>query len=165
MRCEICSAQVTELRRGRCWGCYSRWSDARAVGLGAVCVFCEERRRDHLRSVELLGCWTPVCYTCNGRISRLDPMPQTFVDLRTTLRRDRRAEARRKKREDTRVFPYERRDGERRDQPVASILSQLLPAEDLRSLQDREVRAMTGDLTTIRSIESILPKRERSLPK
>ena len=35
--CDVCSAKVHELRRGRCWGCYARWVDARPVGVGARC--------------------------------------------------------------------------------------------------------------------------------
>src|ERR1035438_10828460 len=26
--CSVCGAAVTELRRGRCWGCYTRWAES-----------------------------------------------------------------------------------------------------------------------------------------
>jgi hypothetical protein len=32
----VAEAGVTELRRGRCWGCYMRWAESRPVGRGAA---------------------------------------------------------------------------------------------------------------------------------
>ena len=113
-QCEICCARVHELRRGRCWGCYSRWVEARPVGIGAVCLMCGERRRAYLKSVELLGSWSPVCFNCSGRMATLDEMPQSVAGIRALLARERRSEARRLGRADGRVFPYERRGRERR---------------------------------------------------
>jgi len=104
-----------ELRRGRCWGCYTRWVDARAVGLNAKCCCCKERRRDHLRSVEVFGAWMPMCFSCAGKAGRLDKMPRTLHELRTCLHRDRRAEERRFGKKDTRVFQYDRRNEDRRE--------------------------------------------------
>ncbi|HUH04686.1 MAG TPA: hypothetical protein VML75_21970 [Kofleriaceae bacterium] len=115
MNCDVCNAKVNELRRGRCWGCYNRWVDARPVGIGARCCVCSERRRDNLRSVELLGAWVPMCYTCSGRAMVLDPLPQTLAAIREVLIRDRRAQERRHGKRDTRVFQYDRRADERRD--------------------------------------------------
>jgi hypothetical protein len=112
--CDVCGAKVQELRRGRCWGCYARWVDARPVGLGAKCVVCNERRRRLLRSTELHGNWFPTCYSCAGQAMQLDPQPATIAELKTILRRDRRAVDRRSGRADTRVFQWERRVGERR---------------------------------------------------
>src|SRR5437868_3971187 len=51
--CGVCGARVTELRRGRCWGCYTRWGESRPVGKGAACAICHERRRSELRLMEL----------------------------------------------------------------------------------------------------------------
>jgi len=113
-QCEICCARVSELRRGRCWGCYSRWVEARPVGIGAACRICGERRRAYLKSVELLGSWSPVCYNCAGRMATLDGMPQSVAGIRALLTRERRADARRIGRADGRVFPYERRGRDRR---------------------------------------------------
>jgi len=77
-QCEICGATVFELRRGRCWGCYSRWVDARPVGLGASCRMCGERRRSVLKSMELFASWTTVCHNCSARIASLSPLPRSL---------------------------------------------------------------------------------------
>ena len=112
--CEVCSANVLELRRGRCWGCYVRWADTRPVGLGARCVTCGEKRRRYLKSVELFGAWKPMCFNCEGQIAQLDPMPKTIAALKDAVSRERRKRDRRIGKADTRVFVYERRVGERR---------------------------------------------------
>ena len=112
--CDVCSARVHELRRGRCWGCYARWVDARPVGLGARCVVCTERRRRMLRGVELHGAFYPMCFGCAGQAMNLDPMPITVAALKQQLTRERRGPDRRFGRPDTRVFQYERRVGQRR---------------------------------------------------
>lgn len=114
MICDVCNAKVTELRRGRCWGCYNRWVDARPVGLGARCCVCSERRREQLRSVELLGAWMPMCFACSGRAMQLVPLPRTVAGIREALRRERRHDDRRGDRKDTRVFQYDRRNDDRR---------------------------------------------------
>jgi hypothetical protein len=113
-KCEVCSAPVRELRRGRCWGCYSRWVEARPVGYGACCQVCGERRRGHLRSIELLGSWTPVCHSCAARVAQLDPAPRSVAAVRDALRRERRQRDRRAGLADRRAVPIERRRGERR---------------------------------------------------
>ena len=112
--CEVCCAKVTELRRGRCWGCYSRWTEARAVGSGARCITCPERRRRVLKSVELFRGWTPMCFNCAGQCMTLDPMPNTITGLRDAISRERRARDRRIGKSDSRVYQYERRVGDRR---------------------------------------------------
>jgi hypothetical protein len=113
--CIVCGAQVLELRRGRCWGCYSQWADLRPVGKGAACAVCQERRRDHLRLVELHNRSIPLCHGCGARTMRLEEIPRSLEVLRLTLRRDRRADERRSdEREDGRIFPRERRVGDRR---------------------------------------------------
>ncbi len=112
-KCEVCGAQVHELRRGRCWGCYSRWAEARPVGFGASCRICGERRSGHLRSIELLGAWTPVCHNCAARVAALDPMPRSMAGLRDALRRERRNVERRGTESD-RGAPIDRRGVERR---------------------------------------------------
>jgi hypothetical protein len=114
MKCEVCNANVNELRRGRCWGCYNRWVDARPVGLGAQCAVCAERRRDLLRGLELLGSWMPMCYACSGQAMRLEPLPQTLAGIRRALIRERRERERRFGKKDTRVFQYDRRHDDRR---------------------------------------------------
>lgn len=113
-QCEVCGAAVHELRRGRCWGCYTRWALARPVGLGATCRMCGERRREFLKSVELLGSWVPMCHNCAARTASLSPLPQTLGEIRSVLERERRQGGRRIGRMDGRVFPYERRGRDRR---------------------------------------------------
>jgi hypothetical protein len=112
--CEVCHAHVSELRRGRCWGCYERWVETRPVGLGARCVTCTEKRRRFLKTVELFGHWRPMCFNCHGVMGFLEPMPRTIVELRDAVSRERRKRDRRWGKPDTRVFVYERRVGERR---------------------------------------------------
>jgi len=112
--CEVCNAMVGELRRGRCWGCYGRWVDARPVGMGARCITCPEKRRRVLRAVELFGGWKPMCFNCSGQLLTLNPMPTTIAELKAAVSRERRHIDRRWGKPDTRVFRYERRVGERR---------------------------------------------------
>jgi hypothetical protein len=113
--CTVCSAKVSELRRGRCWGCYARWVDARPVGLNAQCITCDEKRRHVLRNVEIFGGWRPMCFNCSGQVASITPMPRTLTSLRDLLSRERRRRDRRIGRSDTRVFQYERRAIDRRD--------------------------------------------------
>lgn len=112
--CEVCSANVSELRRGRCWGCYARWVDARPVGVGARCITCSEKRRRVMKTVELHGAWHPMCFNCAGQILHLDTLPETLPELKQMVSRERRDDDRRIGKPDTRVFQYERRVGERR---------------------------------------------------
>jgi hypothetical protein len=172
-QCDICSATVRELRRGRCWGCYSRWVDARPVGLGAACRFCGERRRSHLKSVELLGAWVPTCHNCAARMGALAPLPRSVAGIREALTRERRGPPRRLGKSDDRVFPYERRDEDRRRRlgrgtadaggpgepagpaPVDDemILEIAELAEDLEALACRMPGEAAGsDLTLIRQV-------------
>jgi hypothetical protein len=130
--CEVCSAKVDELRRGRCWGCYGRWVESRPVGMGAACCICNERRRDNLKQVELLRAWLPMCHNCAAKATHLTPMPQTLDEIRKRLKRDRRAVDRRVGRPDGRVFPRERRGLERRSVGIVR-------GEDLMLLDDEDI--------------------------
>ncbi|MEZ4368072.1 MAG: hypothetical protein R2939_17595 [Kofleriaceae bacterium] len=114
--CDVCGAKVSEVRRGRCWGCYGRWVEARPVGIGARCVTCGDRRRRLLKTVELYGVWQPMCFSCSGQVLTLDPMPTSIAALKTAISRERRARDRRFGKVDSRVFQYERRVGERREE-------------------------------------------------
>ena len=116
--CGTCGAQVIELRRGRCWGCYARWVESRPVGRGATCTVCFEKRRDQLKLVELHGRSLPLCHGCSARIARMDDVPESVDGLRVALRRDRRlGDKRSGTKVDHRIFPRERRVGERRNPP------------------------------------------------
>lgn len=148
--CEVCSAKVSELRRGRCWGCYAKWVDARPVGSGAKCITCNEKRRKVLRSVELLGQWRPMCFNCAGQLTSLSPMPDTIAAVRRAISRERRNADRRYGKPDTRVFPYERRVGERR-----TLRDALMPIDDdmiVEIIVEENDGMDFEDLTTIREM-------------
>lgn len=115
--CNVCGAHVSELRRGRCWGCYTRWVEARPVGRGAACLICFEKRRDQLKIMELHTRSVPICHGCGARILRLENIPDTIDGVRLALKRDRRELDRRDDGLDRRIFPRERRVGERRGPP------------------------------------------------
>jgi hypothetical protein len=115
--CSVCGAEVLELRRGRCWDCYRQWSELRPVGRGAACAVCQERRREHLRLIEVHNRTLPLCFLCAARTLRLEDVPATLEGLRDRLRRDRRTLERRDEGLDRRIFPRERRVGDRRDTP------------------------------------------------
>ncbi len=115
--CGVCGAHVSELRRGRCWGCYTRWGESRPVGRGAACVICHERRRSELRLVELQMKSRALCHSCAGRIGRMETIPTSINAIRILLDRERRGGDRRDAGIDRRIFPRERRVGERRAPP------------------------------------------------
>jgi hypothetical protein len=135
--CAVCGAAVSELRRGRCWGCYLRWTETRPVGRGAVCVICYEKRRDQLKLMELRNRSVPTCHGCAARINRLDQLPETIAAIRQALQRDRRQGDRRGDGVDRRIFPRERRVGERRGPP-------------------RDARAAAGDSDTLPSLDDVI---------
>src|SRR4051812_12282599 len=105
--CGTCAAQVVELRRGRCLGCYTRWVESRPVGRGATCTICFEKRRDQLKLVELHGRSMPLCHGCSARVMRMDDLPETLDGIRSALRRDRRLADKRTGKIDHRIFPRE----------------------------------------------------------
>src|SRR5258708_25002795 len=105
MPCRVCAAEVIELRRGRCWGCYTRWAESRPVGRGAVCTICQEKRRDQLKLIEILARTLPFCHSCAARTMRIDPLPETLDDIRVALRRERREADRRVGAAAHRIFP------------------------------------------------------------
>jgi hypothetical protein len=119
--CNVCGAAVTELRRGRCWGCYTRWTESRPVGKGASCTVCLEKRRNLLKLIELKGRSLPFCHGCAALVIRLPDVPDSIEELRQSLRRERRHDDRRDGKADQRLFPRERRVGERRGPPRAAF--------------------------------------------
>jgi hypothetical protein len=97
-RCSSCSEPPVgneALRRGRCRRCYDAWVRSRPVGLGAICLGCNERRRDVLRSFELHRLWVVLCHNCAARAERLSPLPRSAEGLAMCLGRDRRWSERR----------------------------------------------------------------------
>jgi len=132
--CGVCGAAVTELRRGRCWGCYTRWAESRPVGRGAACTVCGEKRRAQLKLVELHGRSLAFCHGCAAQMMRLSDLPTSIEDLRQALRRDRRDDDRRAGKVDQRIFPRERRVGERRG-PVRDAFADTDPGIKMADLQ------------------------------
>jgi hypothetical protein len=156
--CEVCSANVHELRRGRCWGCYARWVDARPVGLGARCLTCNEKRRRFLKTVEVHGSWKPMCFNCAGQLLAMDPIPKTIAALREAVSRERRKKDRRFGKPDSRVFRYERRVGERR-----SPREELAPIDDDMIIEvtiEVDAEDFEQDLTQIRELVAELRPAE-----
>jgi hypothetical protein len=156
--CDMCGAKVAELRRGRCWGCYASWVEGRPVGLGAACVMCNDRRREHLRMIELLRAWVPSCHNCHARVLRLDPMPASVEDIRTRLARDRRTRERRVGKADTRVYPRERRGLERRHVGAATGDDLLLLDDDILIVE--ELFHAEGEMVTSRPEEGVPARGE-----
>jgi hypothetical protein len=68
-----------------------------------------------LKLVEVKGRSLPFCHGCAALMLRLPDVPETVEELRQVLRRERRqADRRHGIRVDQRIFPRERRVGERR---------------------------------------------------
>jgi hypothetical protein len=149
--CGVCGARVTELRRGRCWGCYMKWSDLRPVGKGAACVVCDEKRRDNLRLVEIHNRSLAMCHGCGARALKLAPIPHSIEGLRGALRRDRRGVDRRAEAVDQRIFPRERRISDRRGPSRELGLAETDPSVTLRppALADVEVELADDDIDLI----------------
>jgi hypothetical protein len=150
--CNVCGAAVTELRRGRCWGCYTRWADSRPVGRGASCTVCLEKRRLQLKLVEVKGRSIPFCHGCAALMLRLPDVPETIEELRQVLNRERRQEDRRHGKIDQRIFPRERRVGERRG-----------PARDAYADTDPSIRLADYDDVIIELPETELEEIEQTM--
>lgn len=138
--CQVCKAQVSELRRGRCWACYQKWSEARPVGRGAACETCGERRRDNLRLLELHGRSAVMCHNCGTRVLRMDLVPETLEGIRARLERERRGAEQREGKIDARLFPRERRGGDRRREAGEA------PSENEERLELRSVEDLVFEL-------------------
>jgi hypothetical protein len=76
---------------------------------------CQEKRRNQLKLVELKGRSMSFCHGCAAQVLRLAEVPDSIDELRHALRRERRDGDRRDGETiDQRIFPRERRVGERR---------------------------------------------------
>jgi hypothetical protein len=147
--CGCCGAKVTELRRGRCWGCYQNWAELRPVPRGACCAVCDERRRDNLRLVELHHRSVTLCHICAGRTVKLAKVPTSIDGLRKLLLRDRRALDRRGDGMERRIFPRERRVGDRRGPPRASSFSDTNPGFVMPDFEDIEIEIQDSDIEVV----------------
>jgi hypothetical protein len=140
---------VTELRRGRCWSCYSKWAEMRPVPRGAACAVCDERRRDNLRLVEVLGRSITLCHICAARTLKLTKVPNSIEGLRRALLRDRRAQDRRGDGLERRVFPRERRVGDRRGPPRANASDATNPGFVMPDFEDIVIEIQEADIEVI----------------
>lgn len=146
--CNACGAQVVELRRGRCWSCYTRWAELRPVPRGAACVVCHDRRRDNLRLVELHSRSVALCHLCAAHVVKLSSVPKSLDELRQLLTRDRRAKDRRDDGRDRRLFPRERRVGDRRGPPRVSATEDTNPGF-MPDFNDLEIEISEADIEEV----------------
>jgi hypothetical protein len=109
---------------------------------------CQEKRRDHLRLVELHNKSVPLCHVCAARTLKLGDVPPSLDGLRAQLRRDRRADDRRTDGLDRRIFPRERRVGERRGTPHARR-GDTDPSIALPDFDDLIIEVQDGDIEEI----------------
>jgi hypothetical protein len=80
----------------------------------------------------------PMCHGCGARVLRMDHVPDSLDELRVALRRDRRlADKRSGNKVDHRIFPRERRVGERRS-PPRSAFADTDPRIEAAMLADME---------------------------
>ena len=147
--CGSCGAKVTELRRGRCWGCYSKWAEMRPVPRGAASAVCDERRRENLRLTEVHGRSVTFCHICAARTLKLTKVPSSIDGLRRLLLRDRRAQDRRGDGYERRVFPRERRVGDRRGPPRASASDATNPGFVMPEFEDIEIEVQDADIEVV----------------
>jgi hypothetical protein len=147
--CGSCGAMVTELRRGRCWGCYSKWTELRPVPRGASCAVCEERRRENLRLIELHGRSVSFCYICASRTLKLAKVPNSIDGIRRLLLRDRRSDDRRGDGLERRIFPRERRVGDRRGPPRLGASDNTNPGFTMPEFEDIEIEIQEADIEIV----------------
>ena len=147
--CGSCGAKVTELRRGRCWGCYQKWAEMRPVPRGATCAVCDERRRDNLRLVEMHYRSATLCHICAARMVKLAKVPNSIDGLRRALQRERRKQDRRADGMDRRIFPRERRVGDRRGPPRDTSFSDTNPHFVLPDFEDLEIEIQDEDIEMV----------------
>ena len=129
---------------------------ARPVGRGAACTICQEKRRNQLKLVELKGRSLPFCHGCAAQVMRMPRSPTPSRSCATALRRERRdADRREGEKVDQRIFPRERRVGERRGPsreafadtdpacgcPSSKRWSSSSPTTDIEDVEQTSVRA------------------------
>jgi hypothetical protein len=102
----------------------------------------------------------PSCHTCAAKVVKLFPVPETIEGIRQTLRRDRRACERRGAGVDQRIFPRERRVGDRRRPPRAGGFADTDPAILLAAVDDLVIEIGDGDMEVVEATQV----RERPRP-
>jgi hypothetical protein len=112
-------------------------------------VVCQERRRSELRLVELQGRTHALCHSCAGRIARLKAIPRSISAIRLVLDRERRNNDRRDQGLDRRIFPRERRVGERRAPPRGDGTEATDPRMALPDFEDIVIELVEADIEPI----------------
>jgi hypothetical protein len=121
----------------------------RPVPRGAACAVCDERRRDNLRLVELHNRSVTLCHICAARTLKLAKVPSSIDGLRRELQRDRRKQDRRGDGMERRIFPRERRVGDRRGPPRASSFSDTNPGFVMPDFEDIEIEIQDADIEIV----------------
>lgn len=101
--------------------------------------------------MELHGRTHPFCHSCAGRIARLEEVPATVAAIRQLLDRERRAIERRTDGggNDRRIFPRERRVGERRSPPRAAGTGGTDPHIALPDFEDIVIEIQDSEIESV----------------
>jgi len=91
----------------------------------------------------------PVCHSCSGKISRLGTIPNTVAGIRDVLNRERRGVERRAEEADRRIFPRERRVGERRTPPRSGSSQDTDPRIALPDFEDIVIELQEADIESV----------------
>jgi hypothetical protein len=134
-----------------------KWAEMRPVPRGAHCALCTDRRRENLRLVELNRRSVSLCHLCAARVHKMANSPLTLEELRASIRRDRREAERRDGGLDRRVFPRERRVGDRRSPPRDPAGDTIGASAGLPDFSDMEI--IVGD-DDIEEIEQTLVREQ-----
>ena len=120
-----------------------------------------------LKLLELKGRSLPFCHGCSAQVLRLVDVPETIDELRDLLRRERRDGDRRDgETVDQRIFPRERRVGERRG-PSREAYADTDPGMRLSEFEDVVIELAENDMedveqTQVRARASIVGPSESS---
>jgi hypothetical protein len=91
-----------------------------------------------------------LCHSCAGRIARLENVPRTINAIRVLLDRERRGGDRRGDEAiDHRIFPRERRVGERRAPPRATGTSDTDPHIRLADFEEIIIELVEADIESV----------------
>jgi len=113
-----------------------------------------------LKLVELKGRTLPFCHGCAAQLLRLSDIPDSIEELRHALRRDRRDGDRRgDEKVDQRIFPRERRVGERRG-PSREAYADTDPGMRLSEFDDVVIELADTDMEEVEQTQV----RARPLP-
>jgi hypothetical protein len=101
--------------------------------------------------MELHGRTHAFCHSCAGRVARLEEVPTTVAAIRQLLERERRAIERRTDGggNDRRIFPRERRVGERRSPPRSAGAEGTDPRLVLPDFEDIVIEIQDSEIESV----------------